>query len=433
MNYKEVINYIENSMRFGCRPGLERTSQLLELLDNPHKKLRFVHVAGTNGKGSTTAMTSNIIKNAGYKVGMYISPHLYRNTERMTINGIEISEEEFTSYALRVIDTVNYMKNNNMEEPTQFEMLTAMSFLYFEEKKVDIAVIEVGLGGAYDATNVIESEVAIITSISYDHIDILGSTMKEIATEKAGIIKNNSSVVVYPQSHKQAMEVIEQKCCDTKAKLIKVEDTEIVSVKSDENGHVFNFRNNNTEYKNMKLSLMGDYQLKNAASVLCAIHELKNKGFNISEQSIRKGLETAVWPCRLSIMCKNPMILIDGAHNDEGVNSLKLALVKYFSNKNKVFVFGMLKDKNYSYAVEQLMPLASTAICTEPISPRAMTGGEMADKVRPYCNNVIVQANIKKAVDKAIEICNQDSMICVCGSLYLAGSVYEYINRIGIK
>ncbi len=427
MNFTEVVYYIENSMRFGCRPGLERTAKLLELLGNPHKAIKTIHVAGTNGKGSTTAMLVSILTQAGYNTGMYTSPHLYKITERMTINNKEISEADFTAYAERVINTMKLMEEKGLEQPTQFEMLTAMAFLYFTEKKVDIAVIEVGLGGAYDATNVIEADLCVITSISYDHMDILGNTIEEIAREKAGIIKKNSVAVMYPQNYTKAADTIENKCMEMNAKLVKVSEKLINIKKSDEYGHVFDYINNEIEYINIKLPLIGDHQLKNAAVVLSAIIELKKLGYVIEEQHIKEGLETVKWPCRLSVVSTKPIILIDGAHNDEGVDSLKAALKKYFGTRNMIFVFGMLKDKSYGYAVKELMPIASSVIATQPISSRALSAEELAVQVREFCSDVVVKENIIEAVEKAKSMCDENSMICVCGSLYLAGSVYEYI------
>jgi dihydrofolate synthase/folylpolyglutamate synthase len=211
------------------------------------------------------------------------------------------------------------------------------------------------------------------------------------------------------------------------AKLVKVNDKVINTKKSDEYGHLFDYTNKGVEYKDIKLSLIGEHQLKNAATVLSAVMELKEIGYAIEENHIRDGLESVKWPCRLSIVSKTPLILIDGAHNDEGVDSLKAALEKYFGNRKIIFLFGMLKDKSYGYAVKQLMPLASSVVTTEPISPRALSAKELAESVREYCSDVTAEENIINAIEKAKANCENNSMICVCGSLYLAGSVYEYI------
>jgi dihydrofolate synthase/folylpolyglutamate synthase len=416
-------------MKFGCRPGLERTAKLLDFLGNPHQRLRLIHVAGTNGKGSTSAMIASVLSSAGYSAGMYISPHLYRNTERMTIDGEEITEGNFVKYALEVMDMVKLMREKGLEEPTQFEMYTAMAFLYFERKKVDFAVIEVGLGGRYDATNVINPTLSVITSISYDHMDILGDTIEKIAYEKAGIIKEASTVIMYPQQFPEAANLIEEVCRDKKAALIKADKTAVILKEYSIEGQIIDFKYGSYDIKNMKLPLIGDHQLKNAAVALTAIAELNRMGYSIEESDVKKGIETVKWPCRLSIVSTEPLILIDGAHNEDGIDSLQGALSKYFSNRKIIFVIGMLKDKDYGYAIRKLLPMAYHTVATETVSERALSADAMADAVKPYCSSVSSESDIAKAIEKAKNLYDKDSMICICGSLYLAGSAYEIINR----
>lgn len=429
MKYDEIVNYIESSMKFGCRPGLERTAKLLDFLGNPHKKLRLIHVAGTNGKGSTTAMIANILSCAGYSTGMYTSPHLYRNTERMTIDGREITEEDFAGYAQEVLDKVKQMRESGLEEPTQFEMYTAMALLYFERKNVDFAVIEVGLGGRYDATNVIDPLLSVITSISLDHMDILGDTIEKIAFEKAGIIKEGGTVILYPQLFHETEAVVEQVCRERNAKLIKAEVSSLELKSYNESGQIVDFQYMNYDIPAIKLPLIGDHQIKNAAVALAAIAELDKAGYNVGSEAVRRGLETVSWPCRLSIVSKEPLMLIDGAHNEDGIDSLRSALSKYFSSKKIIFVIGMLKDKDYENAVRKLMPMANYAIATEPLSERSLSADAMAEAVKPYCSRVITEPDIAKAIAAAKELCDKESMICICGSLYLAGSAYEFVTR----
>jgi dihydrofolate synthase / folylpolyglutamate synthase len=429
MSYNEVVNLIETTMKFGCRPGLERTAKLLDFLGNPHKKLKLIHVAGTNGKGSTTAMMANILSSAGYRTGMYISPHLYRNTERMTIDGKEITEEDFVKYAMEVMAMVKLMREKGLEEPTQFEMYTAMAFLYFESKKVDFAVIEVGLGGRYDATNVIDPTLAVITSISYDHMDILGDTIEKIAYEKAGIIKEGSTVIMYPQLFDEAAKLIEEVSREKKAALIKADKKSVVLKGYSMIGQTIDFKYKGYDIHDIKLPLIGDHQLNNAAVALAAIAELNSMGHTVEVSAVRKGLETVKWPCRLSILSTDPLILIDGAHNEDGINSLQGALSKYFSSRKIIFVIGMLKDKDYGYAIRMLMPMAYHTVATEPVSERALSANAMAEAVKPYCSSVNAEPDIAKAIEKAKELYDKDSMICICGSLYLAGSAYEYLEK----
>jgi dihydrofolate synthase / folylpolyglutamate synthase len=429
MNFEQTVHYIENSMRFGCRPGLERTAKLLELLGNPHKNIKCIHIAGTNGKGSTLAMISNIIKHSGYKVGTYTSPHLYKITERMVINGIQISEDHFVKYANMVIDKMKFMEEQNMEVPTQFEMLTAMAFLYFEEMKVDAAVIEVGLGGMYDATNVIDAVLSVITSISYDHMDILGDTIELIAAEKAGIIKKCTSVVLYPQLYKEVEKVIEQVSTEKNAKLIKVSTDQAKPLAFDIMGQSFDYSYGEIKLPHLHIPLLGDHQIKNSTVAITAAIELSKLGYDIKEEHIRAGLATVEWPCRLSVISKEPLIIIDGAHNEDGVNSLKDAIEKYLQDKSLILVLGMLGDKNYSYAVQELAPLAQRVITTEPISPRALKAEQMAEMARKYNQQVEAEADIIKAIEKAKKSADKDSVIVICGSLYLAGSAYEYLTK----
>ncbi|MDF2891723.1 MAG: FolC bifunctional protein [Clostridia bacterium] len=429
MNFEQTVHYIENSMRFGCRPGLERTAKLLELLGNPHKKINFVHIAGTNGKGSTTAIVSNILKHAGYKVGTYTSPHLYRITERIVINGVHITEDSFVKYANKVIEKMKYMEANNMEVPTQFEMLTAMAFLYFEETKVDVAVIEVGLGGMYDATNVIDAVLSVITSISYDHTDILGNTIELIAAEKAGIIKDKATVILYPQLYQEAENTVEEVSKKKSAKLVKVSAEQSTLIKFDIMGQSFDYTYEDVKLSNLNVPLLGDHQIKNATVAVTAAIELSKLGYDIKQDHIRIGLETVQWPCRLSVVNKEPLIIIDGAHNEDGVNSLKEAFKKYLSDKNIILVIGMLGDKNYSYALQELAPLVKHLVATEPISPRALKAEQMAEMAKKYNDNVEAETDIIKAIEKAKKLADENSVIVVGGSLYLAGSAYEYLTK----
>ena len=429
MNYNEVVDLIEATVKFGCKPGLERTEKLLELLGNPHKKLRAIHVAGTNGKGSTAAMIASILSSAGYRTGMYISPHLFRNTERMTIDGIEITKEDFAEYAGQALSMVKLMGEKGLEEPTQFEMYTAMAFLYFERKKVDFAVVEVGLGGRFDATNVIEPLLSVITSIGYDHKDILGDTIEKIAYEKAGIIKEGSRVVMYPQLYPEASAVVEAVCREKSASLVEADIGSLILKDYSISGQTIDFKYRNYDIRGMKLPLIGDHQLYNAAVALTAIAELDKMGHRIEEAGIRKGIESVKWLCRMSIVSIEPLILVDGAHNEDGINSLHNALLKYFSNRKIIFVFGMLRDKDYTYAIKKLMPIAYHVVTTEPLNERALAASAMAEAVKPYCSKVVSEPDIKKAVEKAGKLYEKNCMICICGSLYLAGGAYEHLMK----
>jgi dihydrofolate synthase/folylpolyglutamate synthase len=307
-------------------------------------------------------------------------------------------------------------------------MLTAMAFLYFEETKVDVAVIEVGLGGMYDATNVIDAALSVITSISYDHTDILGDTIELIAAEKAGIIKDDATVVLYPQLFKEAENIVEEFSKKKNAKLVKVSAEQARLIKYDITGQSFDYSYEDVKLSNLKVPLLGDHQIKNSTVAVTAAIELSKLGFDIKGEHIRAGLETVEWACRLSVVSKHPLIIIDGAHNEDGVNALKDAFVKYLSNKNIILLIGMLGDKNYTYALQELAPLAKQIIASEPISPRALKAGQMAELAKQYNNQVEEEADIVKAIEKAKKLADKDSAIVICGSLYLAGSAYEYLT-----
>ena len=429
MNFDQVSYYLDNSINFGCVPGLSRIEKLLELLGNPHNNLKCIHVAGTNGKGSTSAMISSILEVAGYKTAMYSSPHLYSITERMTINGQQISEAEFAYYASLVIEKIDFMNQHQMDEPTQFEMLTAMAFYYFADKKVDFAVIETGLGGNYDATNIIDSIISVITSISYDHMDILGDTIEKIAAEKAGIIKKNSITIMYPQLFVEADKTIAEQCKNRNSQLIRVGPLASTQLQFSQKGQIFDYVLDGKSLKNIKIPLIGQHQLKNAAVAITTVLKIADLGYKIKEEAIFKGLEQVEWPCRLSIVSQNPLILIDGAHNEDGIDSLKTALKMYFSDKRIVFVIGMLKDKNYEHAVNQLIPLAEAVVVTEPNSDRKLDAALFAALIEKKCSRVIVEKEIKAAIEAAKKLYKEDILICICGSLYLAGEAYKYIKE----
>lgn len=428
MNYNQIIDFIDNKMNYGCKPGLETILYLLELLGNPHQGLKVVHVAGTNGKGSTTAMVSNVLTCAGYKTGMYTSPHLYSIRERMIINGEEITESDFVKYAEIVIEKMELMKSTGKNEPTQFELITAMAFLYFYEKQVDLLVLEVGLGGALDATNVVNSILSIVTSISYDHTEILGDTIEKIALEKAGIIKRNSSTILYPQLYDGAERVVEEVCINKNVKLTKVKRNFGKLKDFEKYMQIFDYANEDVNICGLRLPLIGDHQILNACTSITALLELRNLGYKINDGHIRIGLETVKWPCRLSIVKTEPLIIIDGAHNEDGIDSLRNALEKYFNDKKIILLIGMLKDKNYEYASQKLAPLATKVVTTTPESPRALKAEHLAKTMEEHSNNVISIDNLSDAIVYAVSQAGNETMICICGSLYLAGESYKILN-----
>lgn len=419
MQYSEALDYIHNTLKFGIKLGLHNIEYLLELMENPHKKLKFIHVAGTNGKGSTVAFISSILIESGYKVGIYTSPFIERFTERIKINGSEIAQNELARITEFVKSKVEIMTELGESHPTEFEIVTAIAFQYFYESNCDIIALEVGLGGRFDSTNIIDIPLlAVITTISYDHTAILGNTLAEIAFEKAGIIKDNGDVLIYPQE-KEAEKVILDKCFEKNAKAYKINFNSVEITKFDVDGQVFNYEN----YVSLKISLLGEHQVKNAVMAIKTSEVLKEKGFKVTEESIRLGLEKAKWSGRFEIINKKPVLIIDGAHNAEGANTLSKNLENYFPNKRVIFIMGVLRDKDYKAMIQAILPRAFMVISITPDSERALPADELAIFIRPYCKNIVVSDTIESAIRTSLEAADVNDIICVFGSLYYIGKV----------
>jgi dihydrofolate synthase/folylpolyglutamate synthase len=422
MTYEEALNYIHGTHKFGSKLGLENITKLLERIGNPHKKLKYVHVAGTNGKGSTSAFISSILIESGLKVGIFTSPYLERFTERIKINHQEIPREEISRITQLMKDNIDKMLKNGDNHPTEFEIVTAMAFQYFYENNCDIVVLEVGLGGRFDSTNVIDRpEVAVITTINYDHMKQLGNTLEEIAFEKAGIIKNNCDVVLHPQSA-AVYELFIRICSERNARLHLVDFSKISDLHFDCDGQTFKYNN----YGSIKISLLGGHQAGNAVVAIKAAEILGGKGYNISHDTLIKGLFNARWPGRLEIINREPIFLIDGAHNGEGANALSKALKDYFPDKRKIIIIGVLKDKNYKDMIEAVLPIADRFITVTPNSERALPAEKTAEIIRNYCKNVSVSDTIKEAIEKSLRESESDDVICAFGSLYYIGEVRSY-------
>jgi len=398
---------------------------LLELLGNPHKKLRFVHVAGTNGKGSTVAYISSVLMESGYKVGIYTSPYIERFTERICINGEEISEEDLARLTEITKEKVSEMVRQGYNHPTEFEIVTAIALQYYCEKNCDIVVLEVGLGGRYDSTNVIDTPlVSVITSISFDHMKILGNELHQIAYEKAGIIKENGNVVLYPQSE-EVEKVIENAAAQTNSRLFRA-DFESIKLKDfGLDGQIFDY----STFTDLSTKLLGRHQLKNAAVAITACQVLKEKVDCITDDTIRKGIAKAQWKGRMELVCKNPIFFIDGAHNEDGVNVLTNTLTEYFPQKRKIFIMGVLKDKEYSKMVKTVAQIADKFYTVTPLSERALPSRELADIIKMHCNNVVVCDKIVEGINKAIEEAEENDIICAFGSLYYIGEVRQYFEN----
>ncbi len=421
MNYDEAIKYITDTLKFGSKLGLESITQLMEFMGNPQKKLKFIHVAGTNGKGSTTAFISNILIDSGYKTGIFTSPYIQRFTERIKVDNIEIGFEELADIISFVKSKIDMMLEIGMAHPTEFEIVTAAAFEYFYRQRCDIVVLEVGLGGRFDSTNVISTpEVAVITTISYDHTDRLGKTLSEIAYQKAGIIKDDGDVIVYPQKP-EALRVFEDVCRDMNSHMYLVDTSSLCLKEFCLEGQLFDYK----QYESLQIKLLGDHQLYNAAVAIDTCEVLINKGYKIANTNIRNGIAKTTWPGRLEIISKDPMLLIDGAHNIEGGQSLNAALEKYFYDRDKVFIVGFLGDKDYGQIMSLLAKKAKLIITVTPDSPRALQSSELADRLTEYADNVIDGVSIENGLKLALENLDTNSVVCAFGSLYMIGKLRD--------
>ena len=414
MDYKEAMEYIDGTLWFGSKPGLERVEELLRRLGDPQKGLKFVHIAGTNGKGSCAAMLSSVLRAAGYRTGLFTSPYLFRFNERMQINGEEISNEALT----RLIGKIKPQAEAMDEHPTEFELITAAAMLWYKEERCDIVVLEVGLGGRLDATNIIDTpEAAVIMNIGLDHTAILGDTVEKIAAEKAGIIKKAAPCVLYSQSA-EVEEVVRQKCAETDSELIVTCPEEIVSEFDSAEGQVFSYKG-----ERYALPLLGAHQLKNAAAVIETAKLLSRRGWKIDSEAIERGLYAVSWPARFEIVRQEPCFIVDGGHNPQCAETVAANLEKYFPGKKHVLLIGVLADKDYAQLTDILAPAADAFVCVTPDSPRALPAEALAEYLRRYEKPVTAFGSIEEGVAAAGEAAGEEGVACAVGSLYMAGKV----------
>ena len=415
MNVNEALEYIHSVCWKGMMPGLGRITTLLEKMGNPHKALKFVHIAGTNGKGSTAAMTASILRKAGYCTGLYTSPYIYQFGERMQVNGELISDEEL----VEITEYVKPMADSMEESPTEIELTTAIGFEFFKRKGCDIVVLEVGLGGLLDATNVISCpEVAVITNIGLDHTDILGNTLEEIAMNKAGIIKEGGNAVIY-RGKPSVEAVFEQVCNDKNVKLKKANFDGLKLKSHDLFEQVFDCG----EYKDLHLPLLGDHQLHNAAVVLAVAETLIEKGWNISRRNIYDGIRDVSWPGRFDIVCRNPLFIIDGGHNPQCLEALVKNIEDYLQGRRVIALTGVLADKDYGDMYKPVMPLIEQFVCVTPPNPRRLPAPELAEHLQNAGAKATACEEIADGVRKAIELAGSDGVVLCFGSLYTIGDI----------
>lgn len=423
MNYQEALAYINDKDKYGSRLGLDSVGRLLYHLGEPHRDMKYIHIGGTNGKGSISAYIAKCLETAGYRTGLYTSPYLERFTERIQINGVDIPEETLGRLTDEVRAAADRMVSEGMEHPTTFEIVTALGFLYFKEAGVDYIVLEVGLGGRFDSTNIIEKSLAsVIATIDYDHMDVLGTTLAEIAYQKAGITKKDGLVVAYPQRD-ESRKVIKRVSAEMGSDYVEVDPDDIEVIMENDEGSVFDLHYRDFYHKRIKISMLGDYQVYNASTAAVCLLELRERGLvKFTDEQLYEGLRKTKWKGRLEILSREPIFLIDGAHNLQGIENLAKA-VGLFKYERLILGVGVLKDKDYTHMIEKLIPLASEVVVTEVSMPRKLKADLLAEEIRKYTDRVYVEPSIDKAVRKAIELAGPGDMVLFGGSLYLIGEV----------
>lgn len=422
--YSQAVDKIHSLLLFGSRPGLDRIYRLLNKMGNPQDKLKFVHVAGTNGKGSVSVLTSQILREAGYKTGLFISPYVIDFRERIQVNNQMISKEDLAQAVTDLFPLLEDLKEQGTII-TEFEFIMALSFYWYEKQNCDVVVLETGMGGALDCTNVIKTPlVSVITSIGYDHTAILGDKIEEIAAQKAGIIKQGGNTVFYPQED-VVNTVIEHFAVECNNTLLRADEVEL-EVKGCFLTHTELLYKGQT----LKLALIGKHQIRNAKIVLSTVEVLRKKGLlKIADENIKNGFNKAKIPARLELISEEPIVLLDGAHNPDGMRALGETIKDYLPNKKIVCIMGMLNDKDSNSSLEYLDGLVDEVITLAPDNPRKQTPQQLAEKAVKFFDMVYPMDDFGKAVDKALELAGSDGVVLACGSLYLAAQLRPILIR----
>lgn len=431
MEYREALTKLSQLTRFGINLGLQRITSLLKILGNLQEQVPLVHLGGTNGKGSTLGMLASILRAGGYRVGTFISPHLFSYRERFMINGENIAEDTFVLLLEEVLATVAEVQRETGEPPTEFEVLTALAFLYFAREKVDIALIEVGMGGDIDSTNVIEKPLlSIITNVSLDHQDYLGKTLTEIAQKKSGIIKAGCPVVTASRKE-EVLQIIRQRAEDLRAPLREVQREASWEWQEETGaGQFFTVQTSRHDYGKLFLPFWGQHQLENAVTAILAGEILQEQGWRIEVPAIKEGLAKAKWPGRLEVMRQNPLFVVDGAHNPAGITVLAQWLARKRKDVRRVIlVIGMLDDKDRAWAARLLEPLVEMVIITKPNSYRAKHWEELSRNFHENKVPLVVKENLEEAIKEAVEEAVAEDLVLVTGSLYLIGEAREIMQK----
>ncbi len=416
MNVTEALNYIASVSWTGCTPGLVRISELLEKIGNPQDKMPVIHIAGTNGKGSTAASLSSILTEAGFKTGLCTSPYIFRFNERMQCDGVEITDEELCEITEFIKPHADSMQQN----PTEFELVCAMTFEYFRRKECDIVVVEAGLGGRLDATNIVKKPLcSVIMNIGLDHVAELGDTVEKIAFEKAGIIKDNCPTILYSQAQ-SVIDVIKS-VCDEKNSDLRVTDLSKLTVLP------HGIEGTEFEYKGERYCtpLLGEHQAKNAIVAIETIEILRKMGYSIPQDKVLSGFKKAKWPARFEIVGKDPWFIVDGGHNSQCAETVVNNIKAYFPNKKAVVLTGIMYDKDYDSLIRIIDEVTSEYVTITPDYYRALSAEKYAEYIRQYGKEVTVCGEIPLGVETARKLAGKDGIVVAVGSLYMAGPIRD--------
>ncbi len=430
MNEREVYEFIDSAGRLGIVPGLDSIRELCERLGDPQRSLKFVHIAGTNGKGSVSAFISAALRAAGYRVGRYISPVIFEYREKIQVNDSYITKKALCRGMERIKEACGCMEASGYCHPTAFEIETALAFLYFQEKKCDIVVLETGMGGLTDATNIVENTlVAVLASISMDHMRFLGGSLEKIARQKAGIIKKGCHVVSLRQEP-AAMQVIEERAAEAGCALTVADPALAAHIRYGLERQRFDYGG----YKGLEITLAGRYQIDNGALALEALKALAEKGFPVREDRLRRGFLEAKWPGRFTVIGRKPYFLADGAHNEDAAKRLAESLQFYFANKRIVYIMGMFRDKEYEKVIALTHGLADQIITVAaPGNPRALSSYELAQEVVRYHPGVTAADSLEEAVEAAYLMAEKEDVIVAFGSLSFLGRLMDIVAARGGK
>ena len=428
MNYQESLDYILGTPNPGGVYERNVMQSLLEKLGNPHMGVKYVHIAGTNGKGTTSAFVASVLREAGYKTGLYTSPFIQRFNERIQVDGEQIPDDDLARITTTISEAVPEVMAEGRRRPTIFELITALGFCWFKEQKCDIVVLEVGMGGRLDATNAIldgDSVVSAMVNIGFDHMEFLGDTLPLIAGEKAGIIKEKGDVVVYGQSP-EVEKVFYDKAMEKHATYTRSDNETAVVKQMDVTGTVFRFG----PWRDMKIRLLGRYQVRNACTALTIIERLRFHGFRFTDAQVYAGMEKAIWPGRAELLRQEPTVIVDGAHNPQGFEALMETMELLFPGKKLRIVLGVLADKDFNAGIDIAIPHAKKFYAVTPPSYRALDAGELAADIRQKADVPVAPfESIPAAIEAALAESDKDDVIAILGSLYQVGDVRTYFGR----